>query len=164
MFQCHSWFDTLCKKVIYKSQPCDWECSRGSIDSSLKVFQGHLHPTRTHIQEPKAGNLSFCYTISAGEVLGAVWKMTRASGPDGIKRYDLLWWNQKGEKSADLFNAILYSGNLPKCLKESRTTLIPKSYDQQRLSDLNQWWLITSHSEDLLGCLDQKVDWSLPGA
>ena len=80
---------------------------------------------------PEADNLSLCPPISPAEALQALRKMDQASapGPDGVGHNVLLMWDKKGEKLADLFNAILYSRRSPRCLKQSRTTLIPKSSD-----------------------------------
>lgn len=94
---------------------------------------------------PEADNSSLCPPISPAEALQALRQMDQASapGPDGVGRNALLMWDKKGEKLADLFNAILYSGRLPRCLKQSRTTLIPKSSDQSRAGDINNWRPIT---------------------
>lgn len=60
-------------------------------------------------------------------------------GPDGIRRDALLKWDKKGERTANMFNAFLYSVQIPKCLKTSRTTLIPKT----TVVDINQWHPLT---------------------
>lgn len=95
-----------------------------------------------------ADNTPFCSPISPGEVLAAVQKIKRGSapGPDGIGRGALLAWDPKGLKLAGAFNAILYTGKVPKCLKGSVTTLIPKSPDRDKQMDIGQWRPITISS------------------
>uniref|UniRef100_A0A4W6FV19 ribonuclease H n=1 Tax=Lates calcarifer TaxID=8187 RepID=A0A4W6FV19_LATCA len=94
---------------------------------------------------PPADNSPLCVPISAEEALRAVRRMDPkgAPGPDGLRRSDLLRWDNKGRKLANLFNTILHKGKLPSCLKRSRTTLIPKSSDSAKLADLSQWRPIT---------------------
>ena len=94
---------------------------------------------------PEADNTSLFPPISPAEALQALRRMDQASasGPDGVERNGLLMWDRKGEKLADLFNAIMYSGRLPRCLKHSRTTLIPKASDQSKAGDISNWRPIT---------------------
>ena len=94
----------------------------------------------------EADNTSLFPPISPAEALQALKKMDQVSAPapDGVGRNVLLMWDKKGEKLANLFNAIMYSGRLLRCLKQSRTTLIPKSSDQSKAGDINNWLLIGS--------------------
>ncbi len=94
---------------------------------------------------PEANNGVLYGPITPSEVLAIVRKMKRtgAPGPDGVKRGDLLRWDKRGKKLACLYNAILYSGKLPRCLKGSRTTLIPKTTEVDLLGDINNWRPIT---------------------
>uniref|UniRef100_A0A3Q3L7C0 Reverse transcriptase domain-containing protein n=1 Tax=Labrus bergylta TaxID=56723 RepID=A0A3Q3L7C0_9LABR len=66
--------------------------------------------------------------------------------PAEVLRTDLLRWDPKGVKLADLFNAIVLSGRLPACLRGSLTTLIPKSMSSSLQRDINQWRPITISS------------------
>ncbi len=94
---------------------------------------------------PAATNGVLYGPITPLEVLATIRKMKKsgAPGPDGVKRDDLLRWDSKGTKLASLYNTILYNGTLPKRLKGSRTTLIPKTTEPGKLSDLNNWRPIT---------------------
>uniref|UniRef100_A0A3Q3KVH3 Reverse transcriptase domain-containing protein n=1 Tax=Labrus bergylta TaxID=56723 RepID=A0A3Q3KVH3_9LABR len=85
-------------------------------------------------------------SFSPAEVLRALKKMKSGPGPDRIRKTDLLRWDPKGVKLADLFNAIVLSGRLPACLRGSRTTLIPKSMSSSLQRDINQWRPITISS------------------
>ncbi len=116
---------------------------------------------------PETNNGVLYGPITPLEVLATIRKMKRsgAPGPDGVKRGDMLRWDKKGEKLASLYNAIFYSGRLPKCLRGSRTTLIPKTIDEDKLGGLNNWWPITIGSAILRvssGILNQRLTNACP--
>uniref|UniRef100_A0A3Q3EML5 Reverse transcriptase domain-containing protein n=1 Tax=Labrus bergylta TaxID=56723 RepID=A0A3Q3EML5_9LABR len=94
---------------------------------------------------PAADNAPLQCSFSPAEVLRALKTMNSGSapGPDRIQKMDLLKWNPKGVKLADLFNAIVLSGRLPACLRGSHTTLIPKSSGGSIQRDIAKWQPIT---------------------
>ncbi|KAI3360672.1 hypothetical protein L3Q82_002539 [Scortum barcoo] len=66
-----------------------------------------------------------------------------APGPDNVRRADLQRWDPTGANLANLFNTILVCGEIPKCLKASRSTLIPKSIEGTKLTKASNWRPIT---------------------
>lgn len=93
----------------------------------------------------RADNSVFCRLISPVEVmknLRAV-KNRSSPGPDGVTKAGLLAWDPNGEKLAHMFSTWLVSGTLPRVFKKCRTALIPKTTEQGRLGDVNQWRPIT---------------------
>uniref|UniRef100_A0A3B3U912 Reverse transcriptase domain-containing protein n=1 Tax=Poecilia latipinna TaxID=48699 RepID=A0A3B3U912_9TELE len=90
---------------------------------------------------PEANNEPLLMAITPSEVLAAIRgsRGKSAPGPDGIRKAHLLLWDKDGEKLAHLFNAILYNGKLPRLLKRSRSTLVPKSSDPMELSRVENW-------------------------
>lgn len=97
---------------------------------------------------PSVDNSTLCTSISPAEVLGVVQKIKRsgAAGPDGIKKCTLHKFDGDGRFLACVFNGILVNGVLPACLKKSRTTLIPKSTDPMKLTDIGNWRPLTISS------------------
>lgn len=105
--------------------------------------------------------------IAASEVLVSLraMKRTGAPGPDRITRANLLRWDPKGVKLADLFNAIVFCGKVPHRLKASRTTLIPKGNDPSKLKDIGNWRPITIGSVVLRllnGILNKRLSEACP--
>uniref|UniRef100_A0A3Q3MZ22 Reverse transcriptase domain-containing protein n=1 Tax=Mastacembelus armatus TaxID=205130 RepID=A0A3Q3MZ22_9TELE len=94
---------------------------------------------------PQVDNSLLCQPVSPEEVRKVLRAMdsSGAPGPDGVKRGHLLVWDPEGVRLAGLFNRILLSGRLPRCLKRSRTTLIPKTGDQHKLDEIGNWRPIT---------------------
>ncbi|KAK7878986.1 hypothetical protein WMY93_034179 [Mugilogobius chulae] len=94
---------------------------------------------------PKASNEPFYRPILASDVVDTVKRMKEASspGPDGLKRPHIRLCDPKGLKLSGAFNDWLVSGILPKNLKASTTTLIPKSNDPSELSLISNWRPIT---------------------
>uniref|UniRef100_A0A3B5LV86 Reverse transcriptase domain-containing protein n=1 Tax=Xiphophorus couchianus TaxID=32473 RepID=A0A3B5LV86_9TELE len=90
---------------------------------------------------PEANNEPLLMAITPSEVLAAIRGSRGKSvpGPDGIRKPHLLMWDKDGVKLAHIFNAILYNGKLPRLLKRSRTTLVPKSPDPLELSRVENW-------------------------
>ncbi|KAJ3581332.1 hypothetical protein NHX12_016765, partial [Muraenolepis orangiensis] len=83
--------------------------------------------------------------ISAKDVLAArkLIKNDSAPGPDGIVKRDLVKWDASGELLAWIFNGFLVNQKIPACLKENRTTLIPKVKEAEALKDITNWRPIT---------------------
>lgn len=94
---------------------------------------------------PAADNSPLRQAFSPGEVLTAIKhiKPDSAAGTDGVKRNALLRWDSTGVKLAHLYNLFLFHRHLPKCLKASRTTLIPKTTDADKLGDIRMWRPLT---------------------
>uniref|UniRef100_A0A3B3XT99 Reverse transcriptase domain-containing protein n=1 Tax=Poecilia mexicana TaxID=48701 RepID=A0A3B3XT99_9TELE len=90
---------------------------------------------------PEANIEPLLMAITPSEVLAAIRGSRGKSvpGPDGIRKPHLLMWDKDGEKLTYLFNAILYNGKLPRLLKRSRSTLVPKSSDLVELSRVENW-------------------------
>uniref|UniRef100_A0A3B5R7P5 Reverse transcriptase domain-containing protein n=1 Tax=Xiphophorus maculatus TaxID=8083 RepID=A0A3B5R7P5_XIPMA len=90
---------------------------------------------------PEANNEPLLMAITPSEVLAAIRgsRGKSAPGPDGIRKPHLLMWDKDGVKLAHIFNAILYNRKLPRLLKRSRTTLVPKSPDPLELSRVENW-------------------------
>uniref|UniRef100_A0AAV2LH36 ribonuclease H n=1 Tax=Knipowitschia caucasica TaxID=637954 RepID=A0AAV2LH36_KNICA len=97
---------------------------------------------------PKADNSGLYSPISATEVISALrsGKKNGSPGPDKIGRAHLLAFDPKGTKLAQIFNKWLVTGEIPLCLKESVTSLIPKVDDEARLVSLKNWRPITLSS------------------
>ncbi|KAK9535979.1 hypothetical protein VZT92_005804 [Zoarces viviparus] len=66
-----------------------------------------------------------------------------ATGPDGISKRALTQWDPSGEKLAKMFSPWLVAGKIPNAFKECRTTLLPKTMEPKKLSDINEWRPIT---------------------
>nr|BAX24488.1 reverse transcriptase [Grammistes sexlineatus] len=112
---------------------------------------------------PQADNTPFCMWVTPEEVMAILKRSKKdsAPGPDGISKCRLLRWDKDGKQLANLFNAIIYCGKLPACLKGSRTTLIPKSIDPDKLKKIDQWRPITIGSQILRtfsGILAQRLN------
>lgn len=91
------------------------------------------------------GNEVFSSPISPEEVLNARRRLKNntVAGCDDIRMEDVVMWDPKGEKLAQLFTAIWAIGKIPKMFKENRTTLIPKTNDMSKCNDISQWRPIT---------------------
>uniref|UniRef100_A0A3B3V1B0 Reverse transcriptase domain-containing protein n=1 Tax=Poecilia latipinna TaxID=48699 RepID=A0A3B3V1B0_9TELE len=100
---------------------------------------------------PEADNEPLLMAITPNEVLAALRgsKGKSAPGPDGLRKSHLLRWDKDGKLLACLYNTILYNSKLPKLLKCSRTTLVPKSSDQAELKVIDNWRPITLSSSIL---------------
>uniref|UniRef100_A0A3Q2QDV6 Reverse transcriptase domain-containing protein n=1 Tax=Fundulus heteroclitus TaxID=8078 RepID=A0A3Q2QDV6_FUNHE len=103
-----------------------------------------------HTDLPQTDNDLLIWPLTADEILSSIKGMKRRSapGPDGIQLADLLSWDPTGQKLEALYNSMLYIGRLPNCLKESRTTLIPKSMGDE-LQKIENWRPITIGSSIL---------------
>ncbi|XP_055772989.1 uncharacterized protein LOC129850771 [Salvelinus fontinalis] len=92
-----------------------------------------------------ADNSHFCTPITASEALANLKAITKdsAAGPDGINRKGLLEWDSEGEKLAGMFAVWQLAGRIPKIFKQGRTTLIPKSMEEEELKEIGGWRPIT---------------------
>uniref|UniRef100_A0A087XDC3 C2H2-type domain-containing protein n=1 Tax=Poecilia formosa TaxID=48698 RepID=A0A087XDC3_POEFO len=97
---------------------------------------------------PEADNEPLLMPVTPGEVMAALQGSRGKSAPglDGIRKSHLSRWDKDGQLLACLFNTILYNSKLPKLLKRSRTTLVPKSSDQEKLKSIDCWRPITLSS------------------
>uniref|UniRef100_A0A3B3W1G7 Reverse transcriptase domain-containing protein n=1 Tax=Poecilia latipinna TaxID=48699 RepID=A0A3B3W1G7_9TELE len=100
---------------------------------------------------PEADNEPLLMAVTPNEVMSALRgsKGKSAPGPDGIRKPHLLRWDKDGKLLASLYNTILYNSKLPKLLKNSRTTLVPKSPNQAELKVVDNWRPITLSSSIL---------------
>uniref|UniRef100_A0A3Q2NSF9 ribonuclease H n=1 Tax=Fundulus heteroclitus TaxID=8078 RepID=A0A3Q2NSF9_FUNHE len=99
---------------------------------------------------PQSDNDVLIWPLAPQEVLSSMSRMKRSSapGPDGVCLSSLLSWDPTGCKLTRLYNTMLYSGKTPSCLKESRTTLIPKMSGEGLLK-VENWRPITISSSIL---------------
>lgn len=90
---------------------------------------------------PNANNMPFYYRITEAEVLATIKAMAphTSPGPDRIRRLDLLKVDGKGSKLAKMFNGWLVSGRIPKTMKRSITTLLPKQVSAEKLKEVSAW-------------------------
>uniref|UniRef100_A0A672Y8Q6 ribonuclease H n=1 Tax=Sphaeramia orbicularis TaxID=375764 RepID=A0A672Y8Q6_9TELE len=121
--QCNIDCDTI--HITYKGV---WE--RADVFKTLGQF----------VNAPLADNSRFSSPISEHEVVLAIIQLDQesASGPDGLKKTDLLQWDPNGIKLAKLFDTLLVYDVVPVVLKRSRTVLIPKTNDPDQLSPMLQ--------------------------
>lgn len=68
-------------------------------------------------------------------------KTSSASGPDGIRKTDLLKWDRYGYKLSALFNCWLRYQKVPAILKQNRSILIPKT--KEGLDAIGNWRPLT---------------------
>lgn len=105
------------------------------VNVSLDGF-GHL---------PRAKNSIFDKPISKMEVSSYLKNAKSNSSPgiDGVKYNHLKAIDRNGDLLAKLFNDWLISGFIPNCLKQSKTTLIPKTNDPTEAQLIKNWRPIT---------------------
>lgn len=92
-----------------------------------------------------ASNGHMAGPISAEEVKGCLSQASNASapGPDRIGKQNILAWDPGCEKLSHMFNVWWITGVIPKCFKQCRTVLIPKTSDQSALGEIGNWRPIT---------------------
>lgn len=92
-----------------------------------------------------ASNGHMAGPISADEVERCLNQAANASapGPDRIRKQDILAWDPECEELSHMFNVWWITGVIPKCFKQCRTVLIPKTSDQGALKEIGNWRPIT---------------------
>lgn len=128
-----SLFCDVPRKTVLQSYQAIWE----KEDSYRSLGQ--------FVDVPVADNSRFVQPITVEEVHLAMSKLRAdsAPGPDGLKKSDILGWDPTGVVLARVFNTMYAYGVVPAQFKQSRTVLLPKSYDQQALKDIRNWRPIT---------------------
>lgn len=106
------------------------KCSRETVDLFKGVFEKALGPVDCQPYIPvqsKRDSHMVHGVIIASEITGQLKIMNKltAPGPDGVRIKDLLL--VKPADIACLFNIFLLHGDVPKTLKQNKTTMIPKS-------------------------------------
>uniref|UniRef100_A0A3B3Y5C6 C2H2-type domain-containing protein n=1 Tax=Poecilia mexicana TaxID=48701 RepID=A0A3B3Y5C6_9TELE len=126
----------LNKDVVESTYRTLWE-GRDKF-TGLGVFGDISEADNGHLRSP----------VTPDEVLGILkgMKENTAPGPDGVRKSHLLKWDKDGKLLACLFNSILFNGKLPSILKGSRTTLVPKCHDEEKLRLIENWMPITLSS------------------
>lgn len=92
-----------------------------------------------------ASNGHMAGPISAEEVKRCLNQAANATapGPDRIGKQNILAWDPGCEKLSHMFNVWWITGVIPKCFKQCRTVLIPKTSDQSALGEIGNWRPIT---------------------
>lgn len=92
-----------------------------------------------------ASNGHMAGPISAEEVERCLNQAANATapGPDRIGKQNILAWDPGCEKLSHMFNVWWITGVIPKCFKQCRTVLIPKTSDQSALGEIGNWRPIT---------------------
>ncbi|MGL5774892.1 MAG: RNA-directed DNA polymerase, partial [Aeromonas veronii] len=92
-----------------------------------------------------ASNGHMAGPISVNEVERCLKQVANASapGPDRIRKQDILAWDPECEELSHMFNVWWITGVIPKCFKQCRTVLIPKTSDQGALMEIGNWRPIT---------------------
>lgn len=90
---------------------------------------------------PTANNQPFLTRIAETETLATIKNMSQntSPGPDKLSRPDLLKADKDGSKLTRMFNHWLIAGRIPKTLKTSRTTLLPKGVSADKMEEVTSW-------------------------
>uniref|UniRef100_A0A3P9NFR1 ribonuclease H n=1 Tax=Poecilia reticulata TaxID=8081 RepID=A0A3P9NFR1_POERE len=137
--------------VLDKMEMVSCGIGKAAVESAyVKLWEGvdkykHLGVFRD--LDP-ASNEAFHNLITPAEVISKLkcMKENSAPGPDGVRKSHLAKWDKEGKLLACLFNTILYNRKLPKRLKGSVTTLVPKCLEEDKLDSVENWRPITLSS------------------
>uniref|UniRef100_A0A3P9NEF4 ribonuclease H n=1 Tax=Poecilia reticulata TaxID=8081 RepID=A0A3P9NEF4_POERE len=130
-------------------KPC--KIGKAAVESAyVKLWEGidkYKHLGVFRCLEP-ANNEAFHTLITPEEVVSKLKGMNEKSapGPDRIRKSHLVEWDKEGKLLACFFNTLLYNGKLPKRLKGSITTLVPKCLEEDKLESIENWRPITLSS------------------